>query len=479
MNRLKLICILSALFILLNGFFNTAVAEIHTVEGDGYYVIGDGPDENHSIAKERARMEAKRAASEKCGIFIESISEVKNGNLTKDDILSLAATVLKIKDEDFTAEVLSGVVIRYHCHIMAEVDSSNITNKLLKDRKELYELKEQYVQQQKELESVNKELAVLKDKYRAATKEQQGQINRQVKENEEKFSVVQLSEKAIEYAQKGKYQEAIQYAEKAQSLNSHYVLPPAILSACYYRLHKYEDSLKHALKCIQVDPNNQVTYMVLCNAYYQVNDISNALIYCDKLIESSDTIAVSMGWAYKGRYYFDCSDYTKAIECFDNALAQNPDNVLGLVGMGFLNAGYYGKIDVAMDYFNRVLKIDPYNTEALAGTGIICYLKNDYDNAIKKCQEACDKDPNNYFLWFVLGGVYYNKQDYSNTIRCFEKVVELAPNIGRVWHALGCAYLYSFDYKKASECLSKAIELEPNNVTYKQHYQEAVQRGNI
>ena len=303
MSRWKTISkifILSALLIILNGLFNGAEAEIRTVEGDGYYVIGDGPEENHSVAKERARMEAKRAASEKCGVFIESISEVNNGNLTKDEISSLAATVLRIKDEDFTAEVLSGMVIRYHCHIMAEVDTTNINDMLLRGRKELYELKIQYVQQQKELEQVNKELVLLKEKYKKSTQEQQEKINKQVKNNEEKFSAVQLSEKAIECAQNGKYQEAIQYAEKAQSLNAQYIAPPAILAACYFRLHKYEDSLEQALKCFQIDPNNQATYMVLCNAYYQTNDIPNALIYCDKLIASGDSIPVSMGWAYKG-----------------------------------------------------------------------------------------------------------------------------------------------------------------------------------
>ena len=52
-------------------------AAIKVVEADGYYIMGDGPEENQAVAKERARADAKRAASEQAGIYVESIYEVK------------------------------------------------------------------------------------------------------------------------------------------------------------------------------------------------------------------------------------------------------------------------------------------------------------------------------------------------------------------------------------------------------------------
>lgn len=256
------------------------------------------------------------------------------------------------------------------------------------------------------------------------------------------------------------------------------MVPPAILSACYSRIYKYDESLTYALKCLNLEPDNLLTYVVLCNAYYRVNDIPHTLEYCNKLIESDNAIAVSLGWGVKGRYYFDHSNITEAIKCFNNALANNPDNVLALVGLGFINVGYFKNSDKALEYFTKTLKIEPHNAEALMGLGTVYFVKKDYNNAIKKCQEACEKDPNNFMMWFVLGGVFYEKNDYINTISCMEKAVALEPKWGKGWYILGCAYLYSADYDNASKCLSRAVELEPNNVTYKQHYQEAVQRGN-
>ena len=48
-------------------FSNIANAELMQIEASGSYTVGDGPDENISVAKDRARMEAKRSAAEKAG----------------------------------------------------------------------------------------------------------------------------------------------------------------------------------------------------------------------------------------------------------------------------------------------------------------------------------------------------------------------------------------------------------------------------
>ena len=141
---------------------STVFASVQTIEADGYYIIGDGPDENHSVAKNRAKMDAKRSAAEKAGIFVESLTEVKNGQLTKDEINTISAQVLQIDSEKITPEVI-GETIRYCCHIVAKVDSSNVNNKLQQDKQKLYEAVEQNKRQQKELDALKKELAELED----------------------------------------------------------------------------------------------------------------------------------------------------------------------------------------------------------------------------------------------------------------------------------------------------------------------------
>jgi hypothetical protein len=48
--------------------------------------MGDGMAENQNIAKERARAEAMRAASEQVAVYVESETSTSMGTLKKDDI---------------------------------------------------------------------------------------------------------------------------------------------------------------------------------------------------------------------------------------------------------------------------------------------------------------------------------------------------------------------------------------------------------
>ena len=61
-------------------------AEVRVIEADGYYIMGDGPEENAAVAKERARADARRAASEQAGLYVAGMTEVKKGKLIRDEI---------------------------------------------------------------------------------------------------------------------------------------------------------------------------------------------------------------------------------------------------------------------------------------------------------------------------------------------------------------------------------------------------------
>ena len=87
-------------------------AEQVKVEAIGQYVVGDGPNENISAAKERARIDAMRLAAEKGGVFVESMSQVINSKLTKDEINVIAAQVMQINSENIQP-VVEGNYIKY------------------------------------------------------------------------------------------------------------------------------------------------------------------------------------------------------------------------------------------------------------------------------------------------------------------------------------------------------------------------------
>lgn len=99
--------VLSVTIILIaQGLTSTAFAEIQTFTATHTYVLGD--HDSKDDARQRCLLETKRKILEQAGVYIESESEVKNFDLTKDKITSFAATVMQVKDTKETVGFENG-----------------------------------------------------------------------------------------------------------------------------------------------------------------------------------------------------------------------------------------------------------------------------------------------------------------------------------------------------------------------------------
>ena len=106
------------------------------LEADGYYTMGDNPNDNVALAKSYAKDAAMRSIAEQLGVYIESYSEVKNAKLTVDEIKAISANVLKIKDSKITTSS-SGDAVVYKCHIVAVVNTKDVDlQSLLRNREQ-------------------------------------------------------------------------------------------------------------------------------------------------------------------------------------------------------------------------------------------------------------------------------------------------------------------------------------------------------
>jgi|CXWL01.1.fsa_nt_gi TPR repeat protein len=89
---------LLSVIILLTALISPALsfAEVQTFTATHTYILGD--HDSKDDARQRCLLEAKRKILEQAGVYIESASEVKNFDLTKDKITSFAAAVMQVKD---------------------------------------------------------------------------------------------------------------------------------------------------------------------------------------------------------------------------------------------------------------------------------------------------------------------------------------------------------------------------------------------
>lgn len=197
----------------------TAQAETQTVEAEGSYAVGDGPDENITTAKERARQEALRAATEKAGVYVESYSEMHEHVITKDEVRVIARQILQVQTMD-VEPVVDGKIIRFVCHVKAVFDPEQVDWKTLLQSQEAID---HAAALQKQIDELQAENERLKAEYqKAGTKEKEKKVSEAIQKNEEEFMdkaytmvpIIQGSEMTVKLDLK-----SVRYDKKHQAID--------------------------------------------------------------------------------------------------------------------------------------------------------------------------------------------------------------------------------------------------------------------
>ncbi|SFW17458.1 tetratricopeptide repeat protein [Selenomonas ruminantium] len=335
--------------------YKTVYASIQTIEADGYYIVGDGPNENITIAQNRARMEAKRAVAEKAGIYVESITKVENGQLTKDEINVISAQVMQIDSEKIIPEVI-GETIRYCCHIVAKVDSSNLNDKLIQDRQRLYEAIDQNKRLQESLDAVNKELAKLKSQFKNANESQRQTINNKIAVNERNFTALEWLYKGFDYFQRGNYTKSIECNKKALEIQPNCDYAWNNLGVNYQQLGDIHKAIECTKKVTMINPKFDAAWHNLGVYYRSLGDLQKEIEYMQKAVQVNPNNYYS--WADLGSAYGNLGNQQKSIECSQRALQINPkfDSAWHNLGVSYYLLGNKQK---AREYAQKALRINP------------------------------------------------------------------------------------------------------------------------
>ena len=186
-NILRALC--CALFLLTAA--STALAAPQTIEAEGVYTVGD--NDSPKIARDAARQEAMRSATEQAGVYVESYTETQNLTLTKDEVRMVAGTVLRVLHEDVTPELV-GDVWRYRVHLVCEVDTSKV------DLAALAQNKAELARLQKERDELKWQNDELLARYEQARGMEKAEIGAQL---EESYKLGRIFDDATAMIQRG------------------------------------------------------------------------------------------------------------------------------------------------------------------------------------------------------------------------------------------------------------------------------------
>ena len=123
-----------------------------------------------------------------------------------------------------------------------------------------------------------------------------------------------------------------------------------------------------------------------------------------------------------------------------------------------------GKTDIAQNFYNQVIKIDPNHSQAHSNLGVIFKSLGENHKAIDCFKKSIKINPNYVDAHNNLGVIFKSLGENQKAKECYDKAIELNPNYSQAHNNLGLLFKGLGENEKAKSCYEKAIEINPNYV---------------
>jgi tetratricopeptide (TPR) repeat protein len=263
--------------------------------------------------------QVKRLLLEQLGTYLESETEVKNFQLTKDQIVILTAGIVstEIIDEKWDGKT-------YYLKAKITADPKGVVNsidKLRHDRQNTKDLKETRKRADEalgEVENLKKELDIAKTKvlYDKTIKELMA-LDWFEKGMNYGMASWELSEKENKYIfNKVNYSKAIKAFTQAIALNPKYGRAYEKRGTLYHSWDNYDEAISDFNKAIYLGENNMCIYIMRGDSYYNKKRYRDAINDFSKVIEMKP---LPVYFNTRGIIYEKNGQIDKAAADFENA----------------------------------------------------------------------------------------------------------------------------------------------------------------
>jgi tetratricopeptide (TPR) repeat protein len=221
-----------------------------------------------------------------------------------------------------------------------------------------------------------------------------------------------------------KWNEAIQYAKKAQELKTP-LKTNYIIGKSYYEMEDYGQAFPYLQNALKEEPANAEIPYIIGRSFVDMSNYRSAAPYFVQAIQTDTTkprwiyetalnfaaipddvnaikyyeLAAARGYKTDNDYYENLSvsylglgQADKCIEAMKKVLEKKPADVTLLYGVADV---YYkiGKYQDAIDYWDKILLYDKKNARALYMIGMAYQKKGDTQKGQQLCDQAIAMDP--------------------------------------------------------------------------------------
>lgn len=315
--------------------------------------------------------------------------------------------------------------------------------------------------------------------------------------------------------QRGIYEDAILYANRALRVAPDSMAVIGILSSVYAQTKQFDKAID-MLEAVKARyPNSPAAYMSQAAIHLYQGEFDKAITLSLQAVERDASNPAP--YEMIGRAYLGKNDNERAKEYFQKALAFDPKFVNAYIKLGQMELAQEA-FSEAMRHFRRALEIAPDAAEAMLELGKIYQRQQRYDDAIAMFEKIPESsvffrlalkpllelyalqadhnklislaskylkyDEKNTQVRFLLADAYARRGDIENAANSFREITAASPEYSSAWVALGLLYLSQNRVDLAMTQFDRAATLQDVKVEallcraiayqFLQNYQQAI-----
>lgn len=465
---LRAILLLCSLLILPSSQILAATTEI---EASAQYILGD--NDSKLDGRRLALLEAKRSALEKAGTYLESFTEIRNSQVTTDQVRSYMAGFVEVKEmgekwgligQSMAVTVTVVVLIDKDAvqrQIRSALNSQSALSALEDAHQQIKTYEAKVVELTRALEKAKGQQA---ETVKGSRDQALARIEIETLLMKGRVAVLGSDDEELGYVH-GSFspiirERARRYLEDALKLDPAYPKTLIYWGALEIEENNFVDAGIALRKALSLAPDDAIGHYTLSFLLWAQGDKDGAIKEVRKAISlKPDLVMAHNGLSYYLRATGDMAGASREIK---EAIRLNPNhpqphNHLGHV---LLDEGY---LDDAIRELKEAIRLKPDYVDARHNLGRALKRKGDVSGAMQEFREVIRLRPDHSEAHNELGLILADRGDFFGAMQEYREAVRLQPTNSGYHNNLGMELKRLRQFNAAKEELQDAIRLQPDN----------------
>ena len=258
------------------------------------------------------------------------------------------------------------------------------------------------------------------------------------------------------YSQKEDQDTALEYVNKAISIDPEDSYAHYRKGRIYTKLKDYENAIKSFEKSIDYDKTDVDSFQWISYCYSMMKDFEKSLEYANRAILLDKTDCYSYfrkAWAYQ-----ELERYTEAINFYKECIKYNDKYVDAYLNISYIYSKQ-GNTKMSLVYANRALLINQSYSYAHYRKAWALQESGRLEEAYDGYSKAIELDPSDIYNYLGIACIALNNQENANALEYANKAIFIDKNCGGAYYYKSLALSNMGKSKEAEAAYSKAIQL--------------------